>query len=159
MAAERGLDLGGVSGTGPEGRIVARDLAQARRAAAAAGAAPPAPRCPAARRAAGPAYTDVPLTQIRKTIAKRLAQSIGPIPTFYLTTEVDMERVWEAREALLKAAAGATSGQGLVQRHHHQGGGASRSGSTRPATPGGRTTTSATGTRCTSAWRSRSRTG
>jgi pyruvate dehydrogenase E2 component (dihydrolipoamide acetyltransferase) len=42
----------------------------------------------------------VPLTQIRKTIAKRLAQSLGPIPTFYLTTEVDMERVWEAREAL-----------------------------------------------------------
>ncbi len=38
--------------------------------------------------------------QIRKTIAKRLVQSIGPIPTFYLTTEVDMERVWEAREAL-----------------------------------------------------------
>src|SRR5207237_8243383 len=55
----------------------------------------PPPRGPAA-----PAFTDVPLTQIRKTIAKRLAQSIGPIPTFYLTTEVDMERVWEAREAL-----------------------------------------------------------
>ena len=47
-----------------------------------------------------PSYTDVPLTQIRKTIARRLAQSIGPIPTFYLTSEVDMERVAEAREAL-----------------------------------------------------------
>jgi len=46
------------------------------------------------------AYTDVPLSQIRKTIARRLAQSIGPIPTFYLTSEIDMERVWEAREAL-----------------------------------------------------------
>ncbi len=45
-------------------------------------------------------YADVPLTQIRKTIARRLSQSLGPIPTFYLTTEVDMERVWEAREAL-----------------------------------------------------------
>jgi pyruvate dehydrogenase E2 component (dihydrolipoamide acetyltransferase) len=59
---------------------------------------------------AGPAYTDVPLTQIRKTIARRLTQSIGPIPTFYLTSEVDMERAWEAREALLeslKAAEGA----------------------------------------------------
>lgn len=42
----------------------------------------------------------MPLTQIRKTIAKRLVQSIGPIPTFYLTTEIDMERVVEAREAL-----------------------------------------------------------
>jgi pyruvate dehydrogenase E2 component (dihydrolipoamide acetyltransferase) len=48
-------------------------------------------------------YADVPLTQIRKTIARRLAQSIGPVPTFYLTTEVDMERAAEAREALLAA--------------------------------------------------------
>ena len=50
--------------------------------------------------AGGPPFTDVPLSQIRKTIAKRLVQSIGPIPTFYLTTEVDMERAWDAREAL-----------------------------------------------------------
>jgi pyruvate dehydrogenase E2 component (dihydrolipoamide acetyltransferase) len=50
--------------------------------------------------AEGAAYTDVPLTQLRKTIAKRLALSLGPIPTFYLTTEVDMERAWDAREAL-----------------------------------------------------------
>ncbi len=48
----------------------------------------------------GEPYSDVPLSQIRKTIAKRLVQSIGPIPTFYLTTEVDMERAWDAREAL-----------------------------------------------------------
>ena len=58
-----------------------------------------APR-PVVRTGGGPAYTDVPLTQIRKTIAKRLVQSIGPVPTFYLTTDVDMERVWDAREAL-----------------------------------------------------------
>jgi pyruvate dehydrogenase E2 component (dihydrolipoamide acetyltransferase) len=57
---------------------------------------PPAP-------GAEQSYTDVPLTQIRKTIARRLAQSIGPIPTFYLTSEVDMERVWEARESLRAA--------------------------------------------------------
>jgi pyruvate dehydrogenase E2 component (dihydrolipoamide acetyltransferase) len=54
-------------------------------------------------------YTDVPLSQIRKTIAKRLVQSIGPIPTFYLTTEVDMERTWSAREGL--PAVGRTDGQ------------------------------------------------
>jgi pyruvate dehydrogenase E2 component (dihydrolipoamide acetyltransferase) len=52
------------------------------------------------------AYTDVPLSQIRKTIAKRLTQSIGPVPTFYLTTEVDMERIWEAREALIAGQRG-----------------------------------------------------
>ncbi len=68
---------------------------------------PPAPQPtrpegtrPAALPTAAPSYSDVPLSQIRKTIAKRLVQSIGPIPTFYLTTEVDMERTWEAREAL-----------------------------------------------------------
>ena len=62
------------------------------------------PSAPSVRRdPSAPGYTDVPLSQIRKTIAKRLAQSIGPIPTFYLTTEIDMERVAEAREALLAA--------------------------------------------------------
>ena len=101
MAAEKGIDLSGVSGSGPEGRVIARDLEEA------VGAAPgvrtptaPLPRGPAAPRE-GPPYQDIPLTQIRKTIARRLVQSIGPIPTFYLTTEVDMERAHEAREAIL----------------------------------------------------------
>jgi pyruvate dehydrogenase E2 component (dihydrolipoamide acetyltransferase) len=106
MAAERGIDLASISGSGPEGRVVARDLeAAAARAPSAPAAAPaPAPRSPvpaAPRIPAGEPYADVPLTQIRKTIARRLTQSIGPIPTFYLTTEVDMERAAEARDALL----------------------------------------------------------
>ncbi|MGH7513983.1 MAG: dihydrolipoamide acetyltransferase family protein, partial [Gemmatimonadales bacterium] len=96
IAAERGIDLGAVPGSGPEGRVVLRDLESARPATAAAGGLPR----PAMRAAEGPAYTDVPLTQIRKTIAKRLVQSIGPVPTFYLTSEVDMARAWDAREAL-----------------------------------------------------------
>jgi pyruvate dehydrogenase E2 component (dihydrolipoamide acetyltransferase) len=58
---------------------------------------------PPSRRTLEP-YSDAPLTQLRKAIAKRLAQSIGPVPTYYLTTEVDMERVAEAREALNEAA-------------------------------------------------------
>lgn len=95
MAAERGLDLGAVEGTGPEGRIVARDLETAPAIA-------PTQKGIGVPPASQP-YTDVPLSQIRKTIAKRLAQSIGPIPTFYLTTEVDMERVFEARQALVSA--------------------------------------------------------
>jgi pyruvate dehydrogenase E2 component (dihydrolipoamide acetyltransferase) len=102
MAAERGIDIAAVAGSGPEGRVVARDLEGARAAAPAAAAAPARPAA-AIRIPAGEAFEDVPLTQIRKTIAKRLSQSIGPIPTFYLTTEVDMERAVEAREALLAA--------------------------------------------------------
>ena len=109
MAAERGIDLASVTGSGPEGRVVARDLEGA---AAPAPAGAPARQAPAGPRPAAPAppripagvpFADIPLTQIRKTIARRLAQSIGPIPTFYLTTEVDMERAAEAREALLAA--------------------------------------------------------
>jgi pyruvate dehydrogenase E2 component (dihydrolipoamide acetyltransferase) len=108
LAAERGVDLGAIRGSGPEGRIVVRDLedASAQRAPSAPAAAAPAGRAalPPTRQvmptAGGPPFTDVPLSQIRKTIAKRLVQSIGPIPTFYLTTEVDMERAWDAREAL-----------------------------------------------------------
>jgi pyruvate dehydrogenase E2 component (dihydrolipoamide acetyltransferase) len=99
MAAEQGIDLSGVSGSGPEGRVVARDLEGAATTAAPLPRRPAAPAAPVAP--AGMAYQDIPLSQIRKTIAKRLVQSIGPIPTFYLTTEVDMERAAEAREALL----------------------------------------------------------
>jgi pyruvate dehydrogenase E2 component (dihydrolipoamide acetyltransferase) len=110
IAAERGIDLGGISGTGPEGRVVLRDLegapAAPRGAPAPAGDGAPAPAVPTPPRPVvvrspdGAPFTDVPLSQIRKTIARRLAQSIGPIPTFYLTTEVDMERAWDAREGL-----------------------------------------------------------
>ena len=110
IAAERGIDLGGISGTGPEGRVVLRDLegapAAPRGAPTPAGDGAPAPAVPTPPRPVvvrspdGAPFTDVPLSQIRKTIARRLAQSIGPIPTFYLTTEVDMERAWDAREGL-----------------------------------------------------------
>jgi pyruvate dehydrogenase E2 component (dihydrolipoamide acetyltransferase) len=96
IAAERGIDLGSLHGTGPEGRVVLRDLEGAGAVATTPAGAPR----PVLRKDGGPAYTDVPLTQIRKTIAKRLVQSIGPVPTFYLTTDVDMERAWDAREAL-----------------------------------------------------------
>jgi pyruvate dehydrogenase E2 component (dihydrolipoamide acetyltransferase) len=105
IAKEAGVDLKLVTGSGPGGRVVKRDLettAVRPQAAAAVAAAPhPASRIPHPERREG-AYEDVPLTQIRKTIAKRLATSLGPIPHFFLTTEVDMERASEARDALNK---------------------------------------------------------
>ncbi len=64
--------------------------------------------------ASGAAYTDVPLTQIRKTIAKRLAQSIGPVPTFYLTAEADMTRAAEARDGLNALGEGKVSFNDIV---------------------------------------------
>ena len=91
MAADKGVDLGRVAGSGPEGRIIKRDVEQV-------GATPLAS---ATMAPSGAAYADITLTPMRKTIAKRLVQSIGPIPTYYLTAEADMERAHEAREALL----------------------------------------------------------
>jgi pyruvate dehydrogenase E2 component (dihydrolipoamide acetyltransferase) len=101
IAEERGLDLRRIEGSGPEGRIVLRDLERA--APAAPPSAPRAAPAPALVPPGAP-YADVPLTQLRKTIARRLVQSIGPVPTFYLTSEADMERLWEAREALVETA-------------------------------------------------------
>ncbi|OLD01752.1 MAG: hypothetical protein AUI99_06860 [Gemmatimonadetes bacterium 13_1_40CM_3_69_22] len=110
IATETGVDLKLVTGSGPGGRVVKRDLEEAGRrekgevrGAAAPPAVPPqaplpSPISPALR--GGAPYEDVPLTQIRKTIAKRLATSLGPIPHFFLTSEVDMERAAEARDAL-----------------------------------------------------------
>jgi pyruvate dehydrogenase E2 component (dihydrolipoamide acetyltransferase) len=70
-------------------------------AAIATGARTPQPALTAAAQLAPPGgYRDVPLTQIRKTIAKRLGQSLGPIPHFYLTSEIEMERAAEMREQL-----------------------------------------------------------
>lgn len=93
LAAERGVDLTSIAGSGPGGRIIKRDIEAARVAAPT-----PAPRAPQPRSDSD--YNDVPLTQIRKTIARRLVESIGPIPTFYLTAEFDMERVAEMRSAM-----------------------------------------------------------
>ena len=101
------MDLKLVTGSGPGGRVVKKDLERAPSPGASAAPTATAPvtfpvsRVPFPERT-GAAYDDVPLTLIRKTIAKRLAASLGPIPHFFLTTEVDMERASEAREALNK---------------------------------------------------------
>jgi pyruvate dehydrogenase E2 component (dihydrolipoamide acetyltransferase) len=107
IAQQAGVDLTAVAGSGPGGRVVKRDLEGAAPAPSPAPTAPvPRPSSPVPSAApvpisrTGSPYVDVPLTQIRKTIAKRLATSLGPIPHFFLTTEVDMERAAEARQAL-----------------------------------------------------------
>ncbi len=102
IAKESGVDLKLVQGSGPGGRVIKRDVEGAPAPSPAATVAAPAPRTTPDARRTGVPYEDVPLTQIRKTIAKRLAASIGPIPHFFLTTEIDMERAAEAREALNK---------------------------------------------------------
>ena len=125
IAADRGLDLQAVTGTGPEGRIVLRDVetagnreqgtANRERVVPASPTVPLTPSRPQVfTPAAGAAFTDVPLTQIRKTISRRLAQSIGPIPTFYLTAEADMTRAAEARDGLNALGEGKVSFNDIV---------------------------------------------
>ncbi len=103
IAKDAGVDLKLVQGSGPGGRVIKRDVEAGAASPSITGqpSAAPAPRS-VLRAPSGVPYEDVPLTQIRKTIAKRLAASIGPIPHFFLTTEIDMERAAEAREALNK---------------------------------------------------------
>jgi len=96
IAKDAGVDLKLVQGSGPGGRVIKRDVEGGAVQAQAAAAPAPSSRLPTP----GVPYEDIPLTQIRKTIAKRLVASIGPIPHFFLTTEIDMERAAEAREAL-----------------------------------------------------------
>lgn len=92
LADEAGIDIERVQGSGPGGRVVKRDVEEAKEKGVAAPAGGPAH--------AGPEYEDVPISQMRKAIAKRLVQSIGPVPTFYLTIDVDMGRVMEARKSI-----------------------------------------------------------
>ena len=101
LAVESDLDIGAVAGSGPGGRIVKRDVeaavAQGVRPAAAAPAPGPAPALPPVPVDAGPGFADVPLSQMRKTVARRLVESLGPVPHFYLTVDVDMKRALAAR--------------------------------------------------------------
>ena len=96
LAAERGLDLAAIGGSGPGGRIVKRDVEAAPGVTSARGGDESRITSHESR----DGYRDVPLTQIRKTIARRLAESIGPVPTFYLTAEFDLERAAEMRSAM-----------------------------------------------------------
>jgi pyruvate dehydrogenase E2 component (dihydrolipoamide acetyltransferase) len=90
LAAEEGLSLASIRGSGPGGRIVKKDVEEAAREGVPAGVAGPAP--------SEADYQDVPLTQMRKTIAKRLVESLGPVPHFFLTVDIDMARAAAARK-------------------------------------------------------------
>ena len=102
LASEAGLRLEAVAGSGPRGRIVKRDIeaALASRPTAAPALAPVAG-------AAGEDFVDIPLTQIRKTIARRLGESLGPVPHFFLTVDVDMARARELRQQFNELELGA----------------------------------------------------
>ncbi|HVG35943.1 MAG TPA: pyruvate dehydrogenase complex dihydrolipoamide acetyltransferase [Pyrinomonadaceae bacterium] len=119
MAAEAGINLRSVTGSGPGGRIIKRDI----EAAMSSGkqptaaeqqeeAAPSAPQRHLRAVEAGsqssrqislegpPPYRDEPMSVMRQTIARRLVTSIGPVPHFFLTTEIEMDRAAEVRRSI-----------------------------------------------------------
>ena len=106
MAAESGVDLNSVKGSGPSGRIIKRDIEEAMKAPKAAPSSAPQLRpmaMPAGQPGAtyGPsAYRDEPMSEMRRTIAKRLVTSLGPVPHFFLTTEIEMDRAADMRQQI-----------------------------------------------------------
>jgi pyruvate dehydrogenase E2 component (dihydrolipoamide acetyltransferase) len=116
LAKDRGLDLSGISGSGPGGRIVKADVEKAGEGAPAQ--APETEEAPApAAAAAGPTagarekpetakgeVEVVELSKLQQTVARRMAESKATAPHFYLTAEADMSRAWEARSRVKESS-------------------------------------------------------
>lgn len=101
IAQDKGINLADVKGSGENGRIVQRDVENFTPSAAAPKASAQASAPSAAPVAApGEAYTEVPVSQMRKVIARRLSESLFTAPHFYLTMEIDMDKAMEARTAM-----------------------------------------------------------
>ena len=100
MAAEAGIDLRSLQGSGPGGRIIKRDIE------AAISQPKPEPGYPRVVPAGqipqigASGYRDEPASEMRKVIARRLVTSIGPVPHFFLTSEIEMDRAAEMRRGI-----------------------------------------------------------
>ncbi|HEX3817824.1 MAG TPA: pyruvate dehydrogenase complex dihydrolipoamide acetyltransferase [Chthoniobacterales bacterium] len=95
IAVEKGIDLTSISGSGPGGRIVEKDLEEV--------TASPAPKVAAPEIEAGESAR-INLTGMRKVIAERLASSLGPVPHFYLNIEINADPLMRIRAELKSAA-------------------------------------------------------
>ena len=106
VAAELGVDLASVKGTGPDGRVTETDV----RASAKSKTAPPQKPTAAAKPAPSVKPGEgarIQLSGMRKIIAQRLSESLGPVPHFYLTIDIDAGPLMAAREELKSAGEGA----------------------------------------------------
>ena len=118
LALEQGVPLAKVKGSGPEGRITKEDVEKFKASTPAAGAATAGPAAaakasPAA--GAGAAYVDTPVSNMRRVIAGRLTESKSSTPHYYLTVEINMDRVNKLREAFNTAAKAADAAGGAAK--------------------------------------------
>jgi pyruvate dehydrogenase E2 component (dihydrolipoamide acetyltransferase) len=97
MAAENSIDLKSVTGSGPNGRIIKRDIEEFLRSGAPAAKGPGIQFVASTIVGASP-YSDEPTSQMRRVIASRLTESLGPVPTFYLTVEIEMDNALALRK-------------------------------------------------------------
>jgi pyruvate dehydrogenase E2 component (dihydrolipoamide acetyltransferase) len=100
MAADNGIDLKTIAGSGPNGRIIKRDIETALSGPAPATKAAEAQAFAPSTIVGASAFRDEPTSQMRRVIATRLAESIGPVPTFYLTVEIEMDNALQLRKAI-----------------------------------------------------------
>ncbi len=102
IAAEKGLDLSRLKGSGPNGRIVKADVETAKPQAAPAAAPAPKAAPPAGPQPVfvAPGDTRVPHTSIRKVIARRMLESKQTVPHFYLTVDLEIDALLAARQAI-----------------------------------------------------------
>jgi pyruvate dehydrogenase E2 component (dihydrolipoamide acetyltransferase) len=104
LASEKGIDLSKLQGSGDFGRIIKKDVAEYTPAASAPAAQTQQAAAIASAPAGQPNFEDVPVSQMRKTIAKRLAEAKFSAPEFYLTIQVDMDQAVSSRSKINETA-------------------------------------------------------
>ena len=107
VAAELGVDLSSVKGTGPDGRVTETDVRAAAKSKSVEAGVSPAQKQPVRLPLPKGEGARIQLSGMRKIIAQRLSESLGPIPHFYLTIEISAAPLMTAREELKSAGEGA----------------------------------------------------
>jgi pyruvate dehydrogenase E2 component (dihydrolipoyllysine-residue acetyltransferase) len=107
VAAELGVDLSTVKGTGPDGRVTETDVRAAAKTRTVEAGVAPAPKQPTRLPLQSGESARIQLSGMRKIIAQRLVESLGPVPHFYLTIDINAGPLMEAREELKSAGKGA----------------------------------------------------
>jgi len=118
IASDKGIDIRQVKGSGDHGRVVKRDIenfkAAPEESAPVKGASAPAVSLPSV--VGEESFTEVPVSQMRKVIVKRLSESLFTAPHFYLTMEINMDKAIEARVSINEVATAKVSFNDMVIR-------------------------------------------